>query len=289
MSDNTYTDRVNVEKLQMEISSLKDERERLSGDAQQFLEERSKYNEEFKRKREAVKEPKERRDALNTRVKELKSERDSARREASAKRQEIKKTLYDLSQIKVYSEGRSQDTSDELEHLEWMIQTTSMSKEDERSLMSRIAELEAKLQIQLKNESLKSRLNTLREDIKKLDVKAETSHRELIKLVDESEIYHNKMIELSEESNKIRLKADKAHKKLIEVKNRLKEVQDRYIAVLVTFKSKRKQERETRRREEEAKLKKFKNHIEETATGKLRRKEKLSFEEFKILIEKGMI
>ncbi|MBS7645056.1 MAG: hypothetical protein QXR65_01890 [Candidatus Bathyarchaeia archaeon] len=280
---------LDIDRLYEEISHLKSERERLSSQVEQLLNERNKYNEEFKRGKDVVKELKQKRDAINAEVQELKQQRDNARREASIKRQEIKEITGQLSQIKLNPRGRSRDTAAELERLEWKVQTTSMTPEEERLLISRIAELERRLQLQQKVEGLKARLKELRRIVRELDGRGDSLHERLMKAVEESERYHREMMKLVEESSVIKVKADEAHRRFLEAKNALKTVQDRYIALLATVKSLRRREAEARRRGEEEKLRELRRRLEAEAEEKLRRGEKLSFDEFKILIEKGKI
>jgi phosphoserine phosphatase len=289
MSSKTGGDEADIERLYEEISYLRSERERLSSEVEHLLEERNRYNEEFKRGRDLVKELKQKRDAVNSRVQELKRKRDEARREASLKRQEIREVFSQLSQIKLNPKGKSRETAAELERLEWKIQTTSMRPEEERALISRIAELEERLRLQERVENLRMRLRELRKSVKELDERGDSLHEELMKTVEESESYHGEMMKLVEESSKIKSKADEAHKKFVEAKNALRNIQDRYIALLATVKSLKKREAEARRKGKEEKLEELRRRLESEAEEKLRRGAKLSFDEFKILVEKGKI
>lgn len=289
MSNRTGENKIDIQKLNEEISHLRSERERLSGEVEQLLNERNKYNEEFKKGKELVRELKQKRDMINSKVQELKMQRDNARKEASSKRQEIREITSQLSQIKLNPKGRSRDTAAELERLEWKIQTTSMTPEEERPLITRIAELERKLQLQQKVENLKMRLKELRKNVRELDMTGDSLHEELMKTVEESERYHEEMMRLVEESSEIKTKADEAHKKFLEAKNNLRSIQDRYITLLAAIKSFRKREAEARKKGKEEKLEELRRRIESEAEMKLKKGEKLSFDEFKILIEKGKI
>ncbi|MGC8961278.1 MAG: DUF7121 family protein, partial [Candidatus Bathyarchaeia archaeon] len=234
------------------------------------MSERNKYNEEFKRGKDFVKELKQKRDAINAEVQELKKQRDNARKEASVKRQEIKEIVSQLSQIKLNPKGRSRDTAAELERLEWKVQTTSMTPEEERLLMSRIAELEKRFQLQQKVEGLKARLKELRRSVKELDGVGNSLHERLMKAVEESEQYHREMMRLVDESSAVKAKADEAHRRFIEAKNALRAVQDRYVALLATVKSLKRREAEARRKGEEEKLRELKRRVEAEAEEKLR-------------------
>ncbi len=289
MSANSDNNHINIDELQHELSSLKEKRENTSSELEKYLEQRSKFNDEFKKKKDIVKELKEKRDALNKKVHELKDLRDTKREEALEKRQEIKELQNELCQIKANPKGRSADTRAELERLEWEIQTTPMTKDQERGIIERIANLEAKLKLQSKIESARIRQMKLREAIYELDQVAESAHQELIRLVDESEVYHNKMMNHVDGSNDFKTKADEAHNKFVETKETLRNIQKEYITILATVKSIRKKEIEEQKKEEETKKEEFKKNREEKASNKLKKGDKLSFDEFKILIEKGMI
>jgi uncharacterized coiled-coil DUF342 family protein len=96
------------------------------------------------------------------------------------------------------------------------------------------------------------------------------------------------MLTKVEESKKIKAEADSLHKAFVQAKEKLKPVQDEMTVTAIQIK-----QLKGEIREEEAKGKKqsedaVRDKLEQQAREKMKRGEKLTWEEFQILAEKGM-
>ncbi len=226
---------------------------------------------------------------MNAEVQKLKKSRDEFRAETTGKRQRLKEQIANIGNIKSKEKGNYQKTKDEIDKLEWEIQTSPHTPIKEREIITRIAELEEKLKIQKKELELIQEIRKLTKEIKDMDNKAAFKHEKLVEFVGESEKHHQAMMKLVDEATDIKQMADEEHQKFINVKEKLYGVQKKYVKTISKIKSLRNQIKDFYKRGSIEKQEELRKKIESEASKKLEKGKKLSFEEFKILIEKGQV
>jgi len=136
---------------------------------------------------------------------------------------------------------------------------------------------------------METRATELRAEIGALKIQADAIHGELSKLAEESEVYHKKMMEIVETASKVRSEAHNAHKNYVELKNKAAEAHKEYMERLTQVEQIEYRARVKEGLERQKKIDEVKAKREETASQKLKRGQKLSFEEFKLLIEQGKV
>lgn len=269
-----------------------------------------------------VSELKEKRNSANKQVVELKKKRDSLYEHVRNRKDELKGVLVTKRELKEQLKESSKerrgvrDLERKINSIEWYHQTNVISWEEEKHLMDRVANLYRELSTlrgDQKNVELESKhkqlSDELRENFENIDeirneasrhhqlmveevTKSEQYHNEILSLVKNSEGFHKKMIENFEKINQLRKQQEKAHETYVRslrewdflkkgIDPALEEIDhlnERLARVRYgMLRRRRYQERGVMDEKTQNAMKKYK-------VG-----EKLTFEEFKILLDRGLI
>jgi uncharacterized coiled-coil DUF342 family protein len=278
-----------INELYQQLTSLKEEKKRVNEEARRWAEKRDKIHDEIKNLRTEVASLKEKRDELNKKVKELKETREQAKTERKAKHEQILKLK---EKMKVLLEKRPsrnmRDLQGEIESLEWKIQTTSLTVKDEQPLIEKVKTLEAQLIIHKQIEEIKNAIMTLQTEEKAFATKSEFSHEKLSELAQQSQKIHEKMLETMNKVHVLRTEADSMHQKFIETKQQatcFHEESMKLMNQITVFKQKLREIEEEKQSENQHKIV---EELKKRAKEKVKRGEKLSWEEFKVLAQEGI-
>ncbi len=247
---------------------------------------RDDLNAEVKRLSEEVKKLKAKRDALNARVKELKIKRNELRDKAAEKREDLSKVLQQTQQMSEQLKGSVAELYKQINSLEWYIQTNPLAPKTERSIIAKISALEFDLAKHKGLRSVKDKLLQLRVEVGALRLQAQATHEELTRIAEESEKIHNAMQELLKSMLSKRKEADAAHAEFVQRSEIRREAVNELrtnIERMVQLRSKIGEAKESQ--SPRLKGEKVKSKYKETANEKVRTGGKLSFEEFKALME----
>jgi len=275
--------------LEEEAKTFRGKRDSLNEEARIWAEKRDQLNGKFKRMTEDIQTLKKKRDTLNDEVKRLKAKRDEARAKIAEKRKRLDELKQKIESLRRQTSTSYPEAKETMRALDWKIQTTPMLAKEENKLISRIKKLDAELTLHKKARDLEARVTELRAEIGALKIQADTIHGELSKFAEESEVYHKKMMEIVETASKVKGEADNAHKSYVDLKNKAADAHKEYIERLnrirqIEYQTRTEEELERQKKIDEAKTKR-----EETASEKLRKGQKISFEEFKLLVEQGKV
>ena len=199
----------------------------------------------------------------------------------------LKEKLKRLAEKKPFRNMR--DVENEIERLEWNIQTTSLPVHEEKMLIDQVRALETQLSTHKKIRELEEGLLELRAKEKALETNAKLHHERLSELAEQSQGFHEKMTETLGEVHVLQAKADEAHQKYVEIKQQARDLHQERVKFLRQAKSLK---QELRQAEEEKQLKRQRElhkELVEKALEKLKRGEKLSWEEFKVLTEQKKV
>jgi len=272
-----------------ELKGLRGKRDDLNEEARKWAEKRDQLNEKFRGMTEEIQTLKKKRDDLNNEVKRLKGKRDEARSRIAERRKELDELKRKINSLRKQTSTSYPEAEETMQALDWKIQTTSMPAKEENKLISRIKKLEADITLHKQARDLEAKVMELRAEIGSLKIQADTIHSELSKLAEESEVYHKKMMEIVETASKVKGEADNAHKSYVDLKNRATDTHKEYMERLNRIQQ---IEYQTRAAEESARQKKIdeaKMKRDEIASQKLKKGQKLSFEEFRLLVEQGKV
>jgi uncharacterized coiled-coil DUF342 family protein len=279
-----------IENLNQELMPLKEERNRLNLEAKKWADTRNSLNNEVKGLRTEAGSIREKRDALNEQVKQLKKLRNelgTKRKEKRDRISELREKLDELTETRSMRDLRAIER--EIEDIDWKIQTNSLPVKEEAMLINRVRQLEAQLSALKKIRKLKKELHELQTDDRNFGAEAKTLHEKLSELAEQSQKFHEQMLEKLDKAHTLQSEADDFHKKYVETKTQAQKLHQKCIELLQQIKSIERELKETADKKQAERQSELQKELEERALTKLKRGEKLMWEEFKILAEKGMV
>ena len=272
-----------ITELRQQLTPLREEHDKLNSEAKEWAGKRNSVHKQIKKLRAKAQELKQKRDELNTRVQELKTLREEANKECRERHAQIKKLRKKIGALTEKKPSRSMDDLQiEMEKLEWKIQTTPLTLKEEKGLIDQIRPLENQLLIYRKLQKVKNDLTELRTEEEELESKAQTHHKEILEIAEQSQELHKEMMDVLNEAGTLQDEADNAHQRFLELKQKAQSLHQRIEPL----------REEIHSIEEENKAKhelELRKGLEERALEKLKRGEKLTWEEFKVLAEKGIV
>jgi len=279
-----------IQDLDRKLTILKEERDKLNSGAQKWAEKRNSIHEQIKSLRVEVDALKEKRDAINEKVQELKSLREKTKEKLRETHAQILKLKENIKSLMGKEPPRNmRNIQREIEGLEWKIQTTPLTVKEEKPLIDQVRHLESQLLIQKQIKKSKEKLMELRTEKKALETEAKTYHEKLSELAQQSQKIHEEMLKTLNKARSLKVEADSAHQKYVEIKKQAQNLHEKCVELLGQIKTFRQEIREEEEKEQAKRQRKLRKELKERALEKLKRGEKLTWEEFKILAEKGMI
>jgi uncharacterized coiled-coil DUF342 family protein len=279
-----------------EISALREsnvrfveQRESLNQKARELLEQRNKLNEEFKRLIGEVKSLKARRDELNRKVKELKSSRNVARDAAVAQRERLEKLRNRSDELSERIEGNPRRAVEEFNRLEWKMQTSTLTPKGEKEIIKRLKELEAQVLVAKRADAIRDKIVGTRATIGGKRLQAQSYHEQMTKVVEESEVIHNKLVEVAASASAAKAAADQAHAAFVEALKGADNAHKDYVMNLVKIRELRQKISQSGPMAKLRKAQEVREKLEKSGAEKLEQRKRLSLEEFKALMEKGAI
>jgi len=283
----TVKERIN--QLESQLVPLREQKDMLHKEAQQWMEKRDETREKIKNLHEEITDLKQQRDGINQKVKDLKLVRDhlvTDRKEKLAKVIALKQKLFSLKQ----SPSKTVRAIErEIEGLEWRIQTSSLTLTQEKRLIEQIAELEKQLSSYKQAQAIHNEINALQQQLRTLRTEEKKFHNQISELAEQSRKTHQTMIEKGANIPKLKAEADDYHKKYIIVIRQAQILNKQSMplsAQIHTLLGKAKSEEKQKKTERETIIM---QELEKKALEKLKRREKLTWDEFKILAEKGLM
>jgi uncharacterized coiled-coil DUF342 family protein len=277
-----------IDDLTQKLAPLTEQKDALDDAADRLAEKRNGLNEELRNLRAEIQELRGERDQANEKVKELKQQRNTATLRIRGKIEEIKKLSVERHDFPKRIPSRSHRAlEEEVEKIDWKIQTSSLTLQEEKDLVGKVKVLETQLDVYRKAEQLERKIDALHNEVKNLKAERERCHEALTAHSQKSQETHAKMLAKIEESKKTKMEADSAHMRFLEAREKAKPLREEIVAI-----SHRIRQLETEVREEHEKERKqsdslLRQTLEKRAMEKLRRGEKLSWEEFRLVAEKG--
>ncbi len=281
-----------IGKLEKKAAPLRESRDQLNEESQKWVEKRNSHNSEIRRMREEAFSYKDRRDALNKAVQELKGKREQAKTELLTKREELdcaNQRKRELGSKVSLKEGFARRRSREIE---WHIQTNSLSLAEEKRNITEVKKLEIELAIHGEMRKLKKAASNHISEIKRLRSTIDKHHSELSELAKNSQECHEEMMSSLGQADQLSKEAEDAHQNFIKVKKEADDFHKSYSTLIAQIREIERQIREIDEnvhREQIRKALESREKISQQAQQKLETGEKLTFDEFKILIERGEV
>jgi uncharacterized coiled-coil DUF342 family protein len=297
---------IKIDDIYQQIEKLRDQANTADVQIQKHIEQRNQLNDQVKKTHQEISELKTERDSINEKVKLLKLQRDEIRAKTTPITEEINgiKDKIDELKKKVPHE-RQQDLQEELDAIEWKIQTTSLDLEEEKGLIENVKQLETLLKSYKKIDLKYKKIKGLLTQRQTLEAQADVFHKELTDLAKKSQEIHSQMIEKVNAAKVGRAQADSLHQAYIQTKEDIllfhvkiaeltgqlqglrasmrEEDKARQKANELSFKEKQQATKETQQATKE-KQQAIKEKLGAEARDKLQKGEKLSWNEFQLVM-----
>jgi uncharacterized coiled-coil DUF342 family protein len=278
-----------IEELTKKLSGLKEQKDKLDAEVYEWAEKRNKLNDKVRSLRDEISELRAERDKTNEKVKELKQQRNDTTTRIREEIEEIKKLNQENRELSKKKPSRShQALQKEVESIDWKIQTTSLTLQEDKELVGRVKELEAQLNVYRKLEQLAQKILELRKETRSLRSENELRHQRLTENAEKSQKIHRNMIGKIEDSKKFKSEADSMHKRFLEAKEKARPMEDELLRVANQIRQLRGEIRVEEEKERKQDQDALRETLERQAREKLKRGEKLTWEEFQLLAEKGV-
>ena len=277
-----------IDELNQKLAPLTEQKDTLDDEANRLAEKRNRLNEKLRDLRNEIQELRSKRDEANVRVKELKQQRNSITAKIHEKIEEVKKLSEERHAFSKKTPSKSRRTlEEEVKSIDWKIQTSSLTLQEEKNLVDKVKMLETQLSAYRKAEQLEKVIDELHTEVENLKSEREHCHEALTAHSQKSQEIHAKMLSKIEESKQIKIEADDAHTRFVEAKEKTRPLREEIAAIssrIRQFKTEVRDEHEKERKQSEDLLRRT---LENRAMEKLKRGEKLSWEEFQLVAEKG--
>ena len=210
---------VRIEDIHQQIEKLREQANTANAQITKHIEQRDQLNELVKKTHQEINELKTERDSLNEKVKLLKEQRDTIRAKATPIIEQINARKEKIAEYKKKIPRESQqDLQQELEAIEWKIQTTSLDLQEEKRLIENVKQLETLLSAYKKIDAQNKKIKDLIIQCKAIEDEADVFHNELTELAKKSQDLHSKMIEKVNAVKISRAQADGLHQAYIKTK-----------------------------------------------------------------------
>jgi uncharacterized coiled-coil DUF342 family protein len=277
-----------ITELDHKLAPLREQRDKLKREALQWLEERGKVREQIKELRTEISKLKQQRDKTNQKVKDLKIIRDhlvSERKEKLAKVVEFKHKLASFKQIPPKA---VQSIQNEIQTLDWKIQTGSLTMAQEKRVVEQIAELEKQLAAYKHAQSKWTEIKTMQHQLRNMRTQEKETHRQIAQLAEQSRQIHQTMSEKGANIPKLKADAEEAHEKFIENRREAQKVHLQCVPIMAQIRALLLQTKTEEQKKKARRQTELMQELERKALEKMKRGEKLTWDEFKILAEKGL-
>jgi uncharacterized coiled-coil DUF342 family protein len=278
-----------IEELARKLSDLREQKDKLDAEAYEWADKRNKLNDQVKGMRDAVLELRTQREKVNEKVKEFKQQRNETTRKIRDKIEEMEKLRQENRALIKKRPSRSHEAlQKEVDSIEWQIQTTSLTLQEDRELVEKVKQLETQLSVHRKLEQLDRKILELGKEVKALRNENEFRHKKLTENAEKSQEIHLNMFEKIKVLKKLKMEADDMHKRFLDAKEKARPVQDEIMGLANQIRQMRGEilaEEEKEKKQDQDALREM---VEKQAREKLKRREKLTWEEFQLLAEKGV-
>ena len=273
-----------LNKCKVEVSSLRSKLNELDREKESWFKKKGEFSAKIRESIQKIKDSKVKRDSLTNEVKALKPKRDILNKELAQKSSEFEKLKKDrISASKSLGIRESPSSiKQQIEKLEFRIETDTASFEKEKELMKKIKGLK-----KIYNEAagileISRKAGEASEAIKKMRKEANDTHRLIQEKAKQSQTLHEEIIRLSGEIDRMKVQEEEAFRKFSEFKkqftganNGLKEKLEEMNGIGSQLDKIHSDKRERRRQQEESFLKSKEDAVNE----KIKKRQKLTTED----------
>ncbi len=307
MNEGSPLEKQDIESLLLKISNIesnardiKQQREELNRKVTTIANKRNLMNEQVKELIQTAKDEREKRDQCNQTISEIKEKKNVQLKEIEGFTEQIQRLEEQFNnaqekktQTRHHSNFSAKRIRKQIQDLEWKLQTTSnLAINDERDIVDQIERLESRFREVRESDVLSRDLHTISNRIRGLKGKLRGLDRDLRTHAHESRFHHKTMIQAFKNADVLRKQADELHARFLDAKEQANLIHNEYLTHIREINKTRhsisKNKQNMRQQQDAERREKIKEKTED-AKKKFDEGRKLSFEEFRTLIDKGMI
>jgi len=228
------------------------------------------------------------RDEKNKAIAEKKLLRDQLHKEKAEISDKIKDLIAKRNSLLSSVDYNEDDLLSQLREISWKYQTTTLTLEEDRRAVQKIADLEKRLVFFKKVKDVDKEIYACREKFDELKFNANNLHREIVSLAEESKKNHEILMKCYEERDTLAVELERIKKDINILRDTIGKSKDELFAANAQFKAAQNFAMQQRAEvlAEQAKLIITKRtELAEKAGEKLKNKERMTFEEFAAMIE----
>lgn len=282
----------NVAQLNTELEQVRSELDQRSAEKENAYQKRQTLRSEISRRIGEVKELKDERNTFTSKVKELKetkSAKIAEQKDVLASLKEYQKQIREAQPAggrKIHPDRLLQ----QVERLEYVIETEALSPKREQEVMDKIRQLKAEYEQVKGTDDVYAKYREVRKTFTNLNREISEIKKLIQNNADISQEHHLKMLEVSKHIDELKEQLDELDKEYQERRKEYLDVLDRFRAIKeklgITVPEKRKQDRSRRREAAEAKHEAENTKLaskQEDVFAKIKNKQKLTTEDLLIL------
>lgn len=272
--------------------TLREKRDTLNSEAQQLVKDRDSLNAQVAEWLSKAREHREKRDEYNQKVAEFKVKRDEIYSKLKEKVDERQGTENEAEEIRKKAAAPAHILRRKIRELDWSLQTQVLDLKREREIIEQIGELEGELNVAEEAVEKRKESAKTRTEIEDFRLLMNAHHNSVLEFARLSQEENQHMIEAYTEVDALRKRADEAHRRYLETRREADETHHRFIEAKQENGRLRKELGEVRVRRRVEKLQAIEERLEEkasTALEKFKRGERLTMEEFSLLMQRGLL
>jgi uncharacterized coiled-coil DUF342 family protein len=278
-----------IKQLEQKLTSLLEEEDLSRNLTNQLAEKRNRLNDRSRNLREEVQQLRSERDQINDKVRSLKERRNDLTLVIKEKVERIRHLIEESKSIAEKKPRRThKDLQDEIDSIDWKIQTTSHTIQEDKELVEKVKQLETQLSVHKKFEQLRKTAQDENAQVARLRTESQQRHQALTAQAKIGQELHSRMLVKMEEAKTIKAEADAIHKQFLEAKEKAKPIRDQIVSVSGEIRRMKGEAQEEEQKEKRRSEEELRESLEQKAREKLKRGEKLSWQEFQLLSEKGV-
>lgn len=270
--------------MREELNGLTSQLDEALEDGRRNADSRDAYHSKMKDARARIAELRQKREELSQQIDEAFAALQALRRSMREKIQEAEKVRSILKSTKV-----GYYTAEKLERkiakAEWRIQTGLIGPKEERRLFEEISRMERMLEETKVKRGTLRRLRGLSDQIDEIKDALKKNSENIESLMRRRPALTREIRDLAREYRKLRKLGDESHEKFVRARVLQRRIEDKRILVISRLKALGYKARTARQTAVKKREHALKQRIVATAAEKMKRGEKLSFEEFRILME----
>jgi len=287
---------VNLGRLEETISHFRKKRDEHNQLTKEALRKRNEINQEMNELLVKAKEHMTKRDELNIQVKEFKERRENLQENLQEKKtlmEELTEKEGNVKEGDIRKKRRlMKNLTEEVEKLEWNLQTRILSSEEEKNMIQELEKLSERINKLAADVHVTTSQAQVWREISSIQKQINYLHIKIIDPAKESQIFHNLMNQFFQQVNVLRKKANDFHKEFLDNKKIADNYHKEFLNKVSEKNELRKELKEIQKEVRKNMQYKIRSNLEENAKKafeKYERGENLSMEEFRLLVEKGMI